>query len=526
MQPLSRPNLARNPLPRGFRWGFLLLLAIVIAACATPPPVVTLSISPTSATVTVGDGATTFTATLTGSTGTIAWSLSGPGTIDNATGTTTSYTPPATGTAGTATLTATAGSATGNATITINAPSSITVSGTVVDIFGVPQSALAVKIGSSATNTDTNGNFTIASVTTPYNAIVIDAVNSTGFVFEGLTLAAPTLQLISFTGGAPANSATIATGNLSGGAGFPNPASHSAVVSYGSPEAFSGQVTTAGPSYTPLAITWGGSPSTTGALHALQFVVDGAGLPTDYTGYGTTALTLSNGGTFNSTATDVALSSGLGELSFSGSSAIPSVYTVAFTELYTDFGTNQNLPVVFDASGALNFSYNTPNVAGSTTTTIITAAPPIGTGLSAAYATGVPSSGTAPPVSVPEIPALVLPASGATGVTLATTFDWQTFPGGLHVAVFTIGGTTYVVTTTNSQTTIPDLSAEGLPLPASTAGSWQTLGVAPFLSMDAAAGPTGYTLDLLKAFGSFGLVAPEADGSFGLSSQRTFTTAP
>ena len=37
----------------------------------------------------------TFTATLNNTTGTVSWTLSGPGSIDPATGATTSYTPPA-----------------------------------------------------------------------------------------------------------------------------------------------------------------------------------------------------------------------------------------------------------------------------------------------------------------------------------------------------------------------------------------------------------------------------------------------
>jgi uncharacterized protein YkwD len=81
----------------------------------------TLSLNPTTATVTVGGAAVTINATLANATDTINWVLTGAGTLSGTTGATVSYTPPTTGDAGTATLTATAGALTATATITINA---------------------------------------------------------------------------------------------------------------------------------------------------------------------------------------------------------------------------------------------------------------------------------------------------------------------------------------------------------------------------------------------------------------------
>ena len=96
---------------------------------------VDLKVSPSTAAVEIGGASVDFAATLAGSTETISWSLTGPGTISTNTGPTTSYTPPVTGEAGTATLTATAGDATATATITISvAVPSLTVTPTTATV--------------------------------------------------------------------------------------------------------------------------------------------------------------------------------------------------------------------------------------------------------------------------------------------------------------------------------------------------------------------------------------------------------
>ncbi len=99
---------------------------ITISAAAIP----TISVSPPTATLKVGDAAIAFNATLTNSADTINWSLTGPGSISANTGASTNYTPPPNGAGGTATLTATAGAVTASATITVNAIPTLTVSPT------------------------------------------------------------------------------------------------------------------------------------------------------------------------------------------------------------------------------------------------------------------------------------------------------------------------------------------------------------------------------------------------------------
>ncbi len=143
----------------------------------------TLTVSPKTATVIAKPGATTtpFTATPVNATGTITWTLSGPGTISPATGTSTQYTPPTSIVSSApvnATLTAniTGTSLTDAATITINPDPNITVSGKVFKYNGSAangvqvqiEDAIGVKTPSGGVTTGTDGSFQVSNVLPPY----------------------------------------------------------------------------------------------------------------------------------------------------------------------------------------------------------------------------------------------------------------------------------------------------------------------------------------------------------------------
>ena len=85
--------------------------------------VASITVTPTTAKTFVGAAALApLKATLNNATGTIAWTLVGPGSISPATGATTTYTPPNRGAPGTATITAKAGTLTDQSVIDVTAP--------------------------------------------------------------------------------------------------------------------------------------------------------------------------------------------------------------------------------------------------------------------------------------------------------------------------------------------------------------------------------------------------------------------
>jgi len=208
----------------------LAILFALVGSCSQTSgtdPEPTLDVTPTNATVTAGGATQDFTATLQNSNDAISWSLApAVGTIDSASGTTTTYTPPASvASSTTVTLTATAGTLTASATITVDPtpqPSTITVSGRVVKFTGEapgdPAVGVEVQIHDATGGpviasldadlepqvaTDSQGNFTLDGVTPPYTLSVVPTSGIFDDIpqsWEGVTRADPIVVISPLTG--------------------------------------------------------------------------------------------------------------------------------------------------------------------------------------------------------------------------------------------------------------------------------------------------------------------------------------
>jgi len=483
----------------------------------------TLTISPTSATLTAGTGSQTFNATLSNATGTINWALSpNVGTLSATTGTSVTYTPPATvASSTTVQLTATSGTLKATANITVNPPANINVSGKVIDLRPVADASVVITYGGTNISTTTNasGVFSVSGITPPYDATVVSGNRS--ITYKGLTRPDPTLVFLDPTLVFPwvvldaSNSASL-SGTVSGGAGFPQPANHRTRVAFGSPEVmlYTTAINTDTGEYKMEVIRWSGPTTTTGNIRALQWQFDGNNLPTDYTGYGELNVTLSDGGTF---ANQNVTMSGVSEATISGSVALPAGYNLVSKRMAVGFADRSFIDVLDEDLGAsTSFTYTTPNVPGATIQMQITARNAAGTSVLTAKP-GLAVNATDVSIRLPAGSDLIQPPDAATGVNNSTTFSYTPFSGGVHIVVFDGPGTNpdYAVVTTAASTTIPDLTSLGLGLPKSTDYSWRVVGVAPFATVDAAAGPGGW----LAVFGG------TAESSL-TTSTRTFKTAP
>ncbi len=500
-----------------FLWLLSMSLIPLLTACpggggGTP----SLVISPKPSTVTAGTNVT-FNATLTNATGTINWTLSGAGSLSATTGTSVTYTAPASvPTPATVTLTATSGSLSDSANFTIAAPATITVAGTVIGANLQPVASAPVVITSGSTNlsttTNASGAFSVAGVTPPYDATVVTGNQS--LIYKGLTRTDPTLVFLGFSPGA-SRSASL-SGTVSGGAGFPEPANHVTRTAFGSPEAVdNATAATATGAYNMGTVSWFGPTTTTGNIHALQWLFDGTGFPTDYKGYGQKLnVALSDGGVF---ASQNVTMSGVSEAAISGSVALPAGYNLASKRMSVGFADRSLIEVLADSGSSTNFTYTTPNITGATIQMRITAGNAAGTSVITTKP-GLSVNATGVSIPLPAGSDLSLPPNGATNVNNSTTFSYTPFSGGVHFVVFNGPGANpdYVVVTTAASTTIPNLSSVGLGLPASTAYTWNVQGAAPFASVDAAAGPGGWLAVFLGT----------AEGSRTASINRSFTTAP
>ena len=73
----------------------------------------------------------------------------------------------------------------------------VTVAGKVIGINGQSVAGVPVLVtGKPSTNTDANGAFSIAGVTTPYDITVVDAANKRAIVYKGLSRSDPTLTFL------------------------------------------------------------------------------------------------------------------------------------------------------------------------------------------------------------------------------------------------------------------------------------------------------------------------------------------
>jgi len=393
----------------------------------------------------------------------------------------------------------------------------ITVTGKVIGANRQPVSGVPVLItGLTSVNTDANGNFTIANVGRPYTITVIDATNKQAILYRGLTRSDPTLV---FLGSNPGTQRTASiTGKIYPASNYPEAATRKTLVGFVSPE--TGKTTTATPAtgaYSLLNAQWYGGSTTTGSLHALQYDYNTTtGLPTSYVGYGVRTGVPLLDGTPNPNGNDTM--SVVGTTSMSGTVTAPAGYTITSKTVAMTLGSTAGLTLLSESGGATSFTYAMPNINGATFR-IGVGATKASTGSSSVFKGGVAGNATGVSVTVPACPELSLPINAATNVTTSTPFSWTQYTGGVHLLIYASSGKpSYYIVTTATSDSIPNLSAAGLGLPASTAYQWGVYGFGPFADVDAAAGSDGF-LGVLA-----GTVS--GDASFAITTPRAFTTAP
>jgi hypothetical protein len=119
-------------------------------------------------------------------------------------------------------------------------------------------------------------------------------------------------------------------------------------------------------------------------------------------------------------------------------------------------------------------------------------------------------------ITVPTPAKALVPVANANAVTQSTVFSWNGLPANTVAAIYwSVGDWNIERFTTAASTTIPDLSAFGVTLPAAAAGLWVVEAVGPAETMDEALTALDvHDLDVGRP--SFYLDSPI----------RAFTTAP
>jgi len=393
--------------------------------------------------------------------------------------------------------------------------SAITVSGRVQDGWKKPIAAIPVIVsGKGPVVTDGNGRFSVSDVTAPYDVSIINSGLISATIYKGLTRADPVLV-------SSAQSPITWSANWSGsisGVSLPQPASHYTTVVVMAPDGGrdDGTTSSAG-AYAFPSFRWFGSPSTTGAIYALQVRTSATGVPLEYKAYGKREdVTLANGGTF--AGQNVRLEP-IGSGNVSGMISAPAGYTRDGSGLYLQLSPESTMALASEISSASTFSFVTPNI-GPTALTIAAWARKATGPSSTSYRRGIPATATALALNIRAAPEQTSPADGAVGVTTSTQLSWSGFAGGVHVVRIyspTPGKPSYDIYTKGTRTTIPDLSAVGMGLPRSTSYKWWINGYEPIDTVDQIAVEGG-------VYGLFKTLS--GDSSQAYSGDKSFNTGP
>jgi hypothetical protein len=405
--------------------------------------------------------------------------------------------------------------------------SKITVNGRVADLNGLPLPGVSVTIiGRPAVESDANGEFTVSDVAIPYDVVLTGEVLSPTphavlTVYEGLSRSDPILTALGYqANGTPPHGAEL--GGMVEGALFAplQPDGYQTLVDFESPQVpYSGtQPIRSGASGAfSFQASWRGPAVTVGTIHALQMQMGEDGQPVNFSGYGArSGVALSDGASVS--GQDVTLAA-IQVTSVDGTLSVPPGATVTGIAVSLDFGNGcyegmylANIPHPI----APGFAAVTPVIPGAAI--CAAAAADFGdAGYTVAGRRGLPGTSGLDLVFPPP-PAHRTPADGATGVTTTTVFSWSEFAGGVYALYVTVGATSFVVLTSRTSVTIPDLRDMGRGVPGASQGRWCISGVAPMASTDELAGRPGtvWSMDVGRA----------VDGAIGWGGCRTFTTAP
>jgi hypothetical protein len=367
------------------------------------------------------------------------------------------------------------------------AVTTITVTGKVVSDIGEPLEKARVRIGFTIAITDAEGVFKIEGVSTPYDLIIavpqIGNQSEHAHIFQGLTRPDPTLPLLLNFNQLNFSRATI-LGNLSGGAGFPNPLDHITRVGFISSESFRERFLSEedGPDFDISQVAFQGE-NTLGTLYAFQYLdnISVRGRIETYTGYAEKPLELTDGAEFS----DQDLSLEPVTTGFlTANITTPAEFPLDEVRVGVELGAGEFLPI-------RDFSPDS--------STLVYAVPEIGKGLSLHVESEnvgfrkveLHRGGLLPneivDLTLPVPPKLLGPADNSEGIDSETRIAWEGLEGGISIVEFRFSSQTssrFLVYTKATETRFPDLEPEGLNPSANAIVSWHVQGFGPYASLD------------------------------------------
>lgn len=387
----------------------------------------------------------------------------------------------------------------------------ITVNGKTVDQSGNGVAGVTATINGTNTVSASDGSFSIANVTAPYDIKLVQSSGATpsGFVYLGLTTAAPSLLTSGLA--APTNTTTLTVN-------FPALGANQRALVFFTDNALVEtvkNVTTAGASTTNLTVKWPGDAAITGKVIVMVYTVSGTDI-VSYDKYGEkTGFALNNGGSSSTTFTASDLSLNPVEQTVTGTLTAPAGYT----------NLNSRIALTFRSVSSILATSTFATVSGSSYSFVVPTGLPTackliieGSGLGTIAGTitlkskEVLPNTTGNSIILNATPLLSTPPNAAVSIDTTTNFVYS--PGvtdGVNIVQFTSPGKSFFVFTSASNCRIPNLLSSGLGLGSGVACTWA---VANYGSLG------------MDSFVSGPLNNNPAFNSAGTSETRTFTSTP
>ena len=367
----------------------------------------------------------------------------------------------------------------------------IAVRGVAYDKLDMPIAGANVRIGSTTVQTAADGSFEIDGVVVPYDLDAWTASNVFATIVDryvGLTRADPALHFLYTPLKAPHQSTLNVTlsaplpANEVANCQFANPARSEAMGQA------SGGVTSG--STFSLTVGWYTSAtSISGTLSCLVYKGITALAPTGYDSFGSVPVTLTNGTPTSATlplapVTTATLMVGVA-LGTATSADVDGDLLIPGGALHP-IGTAS--PIASNPTSVL-----IPQIAGATF--LLNAFGPTSNGQLITTRSGFALSATSINLTLPAPVSLTSPADGATMVDTTTPLTWSAPAGAainLNISPTNVNNAYFSVYTTQGSATIPDLTAQGVPLPSGAAYGWDITSFGTSVSVDDIASPSGF----------------------------------
>lgn len=410
----------------------------------------------------------------------------------------------------TLTVTAVAGglNASDDATVQVEL---LTVRGSVVDILRQPVTGQGVTIdGGAPVVVDADGEFELSGVVIPYDLVLYDLGMTWAHVYEDLT--ATDLQLMTATTAGTSSSTTV-SGDLSAPVGANQ---LGFVCVEGVDKVIMGTCDTIGVGATAYSVTasWREGLAASARVRAWIVDVGAGGEATAYPLQGQTALNLANG---VAALADVSLQPGPGAVEVDFTVTPPPGYPLGSVIVRYQYGEHASISFPL---GTMSDSFTgvLPDYPGARVTLLGTATS--GSGVVYAWETEDVAAGAVDLV-MPEHVTQIAPANGAVNVNPSTPFRVDN-PSGTPPTYYFAGPMIYLVTTSENEINLPDLTDIGMPFAAATGYIWQVVVTPHLTTVDAVATQGWYPLGDLQIMLNGG--PPVQPSSLQVANARNFTT--